>query len=85
MVLMVLFAIICCYTTILMRYCFESRERITSYPDIGEATFGKYGRIIVSVSLSISLFKLIENCCAMLLRKVFIRIYSNLLTINCLA
>jgi len=49
-VLMVLFAVICCYTATLMRYCFESREGINSYPDIGEAAFGKYGRIIVSVS-----------------------------------
>ena len=56
MVLMVLFAVICCYTATLMRYCFESREGITSYPDIGEAAFGKYGRIIVSVSLSIFIY-----------------------------
>ena len=79
MVLMVLFTVICCYTFTLMRYCFESREVITSYPDIGEVALGKYGRIIVSVSLAIFLFKLIENCCAMLFRKVFIRIYFKLL------
>ncbi|KAG4993130.1 hypothetical protein JHK82_029875 [Glycine max] len=48
MVLMVLFTVICCYTFTLMRYCFESREVITSYPDIGEVALGKYGRIIVS-------------------------------------
>ncbi|KAG4991457.1 hypothetical protein JHK87_024914 [Glycine soja] len=33
-------------------------ERITSYPDIGEATFGKYGRIIVSVTTN----HCVSNC-----------------------
>ena len=51
MVVMVLFALVCCYTADLMRHCFESRDGINSYPDIGEAAFGKYGRVIVSVSM----------------------------------
>jgi vesicular inhibitory amino acid transporter len=58
MVVMLIFAGVCCYTATLMKRCFESREGLTSYPDIGEAAFGRYGRIFVSVSFYISLFKI---------------------------
>jgi vesicular inhibitory amino acid transporter len=53
MVVMLIFAGVCCYTATLMKRCFESREGLTSYPDIGEAAFGRYGRIFVSVSYHI--------------------------------
>lgn len=48
---LILFAFVCCYTAILMRHCFESKEGILTFPDMGEAALGKFGRILVSVSL----------------------------------
>jgi hypothetical protein len=51
MLVMVIFAVVCCYTAELMRHCFQNREGIVSYPDIGEAAFGKYGRVIISVRI----------------------------------
>lgn len=61
LLVLVLFAVVCCYTATLMRYCFESREGILTYPDIGEAAFGRTGRIIVSVSLFVCLFSYLNN------------------------
>ncbi|KAL6509017.1 hypothetical protein OROGR_023124 [Orobanche gracilis] len=50
LLVLVLFAFICCYTATLMRHCFESTEGISTFPDMGEAAFGKWGRILISLT-----------------------------------
>ncbi|CAA0829835.1 Transmembrane amino acid transporter family protein [Striga hermonthica] len=50
LLVLVLFAFICCYTATLMKQCFESTGSILTFPDMGEAAFGKWGRIVISAS-----------------------------------
>ena len=51
-----IFAVICCYTGILLRRCIDLHPSIMGYPDVGQAAFGTYGRIIVSALLYFELF-----------------------------
>ncbi|XP_019162480.1 PREDICTED: vacuolar amino acid transporter 1-like [Ipomoea nil] len=53
---LVLFAVVCCYTATLMRRCFETKYGMWTFADLGEAAFGKFGRILVSVLLYLELY-----------------------------
>nr|PNR57939.1 hypothetical protein PHYPA_004933 [Physcomitrium patens] len=56
LILLLFFALICCYTAILLRRCLDSDPYIRSYRDVGEASFGKWGRWIVSILLYLELY-----------------------------
>ncbi|KAL6593366.1 hypothetical protein ACP70R_049021 [Stipagrostis hirtigluma subsp. patula] len=49
-------ALICYYTGILLQRCIDSSSRIRSYPDIGEAAFGRKGRIVAATLMYLELY-----------------------------
>ncbi|KAI4351455.1 hypothetical protein L6164_005824 [Bauhinia variegata] len=54
-----IFAILSFYTGILLRYCLDSEPGLETYPDIGQAAFGRAGRIAISIILYVELYA----CC----------------------
>ena len=49
-------AILCWYTGLLLKRCMDSNPLIKTYPDIGEAAFGRKGRTMISVFMYLELF-----------------------------
>ncbi|KAI3714283.1 hypothetical protein L1987_72880 [Smallanthus sonchifolius] len=56
LLLLLLVALLCFYTGLLLRRCMDSDPLIKSYPDIGQVAFGRTGRAIVSTFLYLELF-----------------------------
>eukprot|EP00850_Spirogloea_muscicola_P015320 SM000116S24241 [mRNA] locus=s116:231404:242857:- [translate_table: standard] len=50
------FAVMYCSTALLLRDCLISDPRLRTYPDIGEAAFGKVGRLLTSIFLYSELY-----------------------------
>ncbi|GLT38938.1 hypothetical protein SLA2020_131530 [Shorea laevis] len=56
LILLFMFFISCCYTGILLKRCIQSSPGLQTYPDIGQAAFGKIGRVIISITLYVELY-----------------------------
>ncbi|KAH7301950.1 hypothetical protein KP509_23G049700 [Ceratopteris richardii] len=53
---LLIFAAVCCYTGLLLRRCLDLFPQAAGYPDVGQAAFGRLGRIIISCLLYVELF-----------------------------
>ncbi|KAI4341842.1 hypothetical protein MLD38_026517 [Melastoma candidum] len=56
LLLLAVFSLVCCYTGVLLKRCLDSSPGLKTYPDIGQAAFGVYGRLIVAIILYIELY-----------------------------
>ncbi|KAK9750228.1 hypothetical protein RND81_02G181300 [Saponaria officinalis] len=59
LIIPLIFAVLSFYTGLLLRYCLDSAPELETYPDIGQAAFGKIGRIAISIILYAELYA----CC----------------------
>lgn len=57
--ILLMYAVLSFYTGLLLRYCLDSAPGLETYPDIGQAAFGKVGRFAVSIILYMELYA----CC----------------------
>lgn len=56
---LLIFAILSFYTGLLLRSCLDSSPGLETYPDIGQAAFGRIGRFAISIILYMELYA----CC----------------------
>ncbi|XP_024980788.1 amino acid transporter AVT1E-like [Cynara cardunculus var. scolymus] len=56
LLLLMVFGAITCYTGILLKLCLERFHGLQTYPDIGQAAFGFFGRICIAMVLYMELF-----------------------------
>ncbi|KAL4569517.1 hypothetical protein LXL04_025156 [Taraxacum kok-saghyz] len=56
LLLLLLVALVCFYTGLLLRRCMNSDPLIRTYPDIGQVAFGRKGRAIISTFMYLELF-----------------------------
>jgi solute carrier family 32 (vesicular inhibitory amino acid transporter) len=54
--LLLLLAVICYYTGLLLQKCIDSNSLVKTYPDIGELAFGQKGRIVVATTMYLELY-----------------------------
>ncbi|TKY58861.1 Vacuolar amino acid transporter 1 [Spatholobus suberectus] len=55
-ILLLIFAMICWYTALLLQRCMNKHPLIKSYPDIGEVAFGHRGRAVIATLIYVELF-----------------------------
>ncbi|XP_059448578.1 amino acid transporter AVT1I-like [Corylus avellana] len=56
LILLLLVAILCWYTGLLLQRCMYANPAIKSYPDIGEVAFGYKGRAMISIFMYLELY-----------------------------
>ncbi|OWM64645.1 amino acid transporter AVT1D [Punica granatum] len=56
LILLFLISVVSAYTGILLKRCLESSPGLKTYPDIGQAAFGVYGRLAIAIALYVDLY-----------------------------
>ncbi|KAJ8625843.1 hypothetical protein MRB53_034373 [Persea americana] len=56
LILLLMVAIMCCYTGLLLKRCMDVSPNIRSYSDIGELAFGNKGRVLIAVFMYLELY-----------------------------